>query len=175
MKMPASSAIWADSRIAQMTFADAAIKILLQLCALLRSSSIFSKCSHSPRRDSGMESARRNVTNLNETGKIAMRQITAFVPARESPRPSLRSVSGRNAVFFPSTSRRRYSRLVRGGTGISKQILKPLSRKPIHWSSADSPTRLVELPIIAGWSSALRPHACATNCRNTKGKMPPCW
>ncbi len=65
-----------------------AIQIFLQLAARRsRISSIFSiMFNHSPRRKAGMESAKRNVMNWTEVRKIAMWQITTFMPAKKTKR-----------------------------------------------------------------------------------------
>ena len=75
-----------NSRVAQMTFTNSAIKILLQLRAFL--AVIFNLQQMFPltaaRFRHGIGKAERD--ELDETGKITMRQVTAFMPAEKTER-----------------------------------------------------------------------------------------
>ncbi len=78
---------------------------------------------------------------LNKSGKVTMRQITSLVPARKLNVFSS-SVSACDERFFPATSCRRYSRLVRG-------VICSERRTPVRPARVDNDGT----PI---WKSALR-------------------
>ena len=90
---------------------------------------------------SGHGISKSECDELNKSGKVTMRQITSLVPARKLNVFSS-SVSACDERFFPATSCRRYSRLVRG-------VICSERRTPVRPARVDNGGT----PI---WKSALR-------------------
>ena len=111
-----------NSWITQMTFPNSTIKIFLQLCALLPI--VFNLQQMFPLSTAGLGHGigKAKGDELNQTGKITMRQKTTFMPAKEAQRFLFVCKRTERNDSFPQPSRARYSRLVRGGRGISKHL-----------------------------------------------------
>lgn len=123
-----------DSRITQMTFTDTTVEILLQFCALFPI--IFNLEERfplgAPRDRHGISQAKGD--ELNQTRKITMRQIAAFMPAEEAQ--GLFFICQRTERFvFPFDKLAKIFALGSRWNGLIQTLTKPLSRKPIHWSA----------------------------------------
>jgi hypothetical protein len=73
-----------DVRVTQMTFANPTIQILLQLCALLAVVLDLQQMLPFTATGFGHGVSHAESDELNQTGKVTMRQITALVPAEEA-------------------------------------------------------------------------------------------